>query len=153
MLSPTLLGVIICVTAVILEGALAGKGCSSAAGAASHAALFPSIRTLACYRFPVLCDVLRHFAPHAHRWACVALAGFCPRADDCAPTRKRALERAVLSVARSACELHCIRALCGARRHTGHPSRQDISSRRHLAFVLPDLSYLCYSMGLSFIST
>jgi hypothetical protein len=68
MLSPTLLGVIICVTAVILEGALAGKGCSSAAGAASHAALFPSIRTLACYRFPVLCDVLYHFAPHAHRW-------------------------------------------------------------------------------------
>src|SRR5262249_32415254 len=60
---------------------------------------------------------------------------FCARADDCAPTRKRALERAVLSVARSACELHCIRALCDARRQTGHPSRQDISSRRDLAFV------------------
>ena len=153
MLSPTLLGVIICAAAAVLEGVLAGARCSSAAGAASHAALFSTIRALACHRFPVLCDVLRNFAPSAQHWACVALTGFCARADGCAPTRERVLERPVLPVVRFACELHRIRALCGPRRRTGHPSREDLSSRCYLAFGLLHLSYLCYSMGLSSMAT
>ena len=81
-------------------GGTCRQRCSSAADAASHAALFSTIRTLACHRFPVLCDVLRDFAPCAQHWACVALTGFCACPDGCAPTRERVLERAVLPVAR-----------------------------------------------------
>ena len=153
MLSPTVLGVIICAAAAVLEACTRRQRCSSAAGAASHAGLFSTIRTLARHRFSVLCDVLRNFAPCAQHWACVALTGFCACPDGCAPTRERVLERVVLPVVRPAGELHRIRALYDLRRRTGHPSRQDLSSRGYPTFALLHLSYLCYSMGLSSMAT
>ena len=70
MLSPTVLGVIICVTAAILEGAPVGTGARQRL-AQLQCHLFPTIRTLACDRFPVLCDVLRQFAP------CARALGLC----------------------------------------------------------------------------
>src|SRR5262245_2155365 len=121
MLSPTVLGVTICVAAAVLERTRRPR-CSSAAGAASHAALFPTIRTLACYRFPVLCDVFRDFAPCAQHRTRVALAGFCASADGCALTRERVLERAFLPLVRLARELYRIHSLCGSSRRTGYPS-------------------------------
>src|SRR5262249_28750261 len=93
--------------------------CSSTAGAASHAVLFATIRTLACDRFPVLCDVLRHFAQFAQHWACIVLTGFCTCANGCALARERILERAVLPLARSAIKLCRVHPVYGSHCSVG----------------------------------
>ena len=153
MLSPTVLGVIICTAAAVLEGVLAGEGIRQRLAQLRMPPYSPpfSLWFVIGFLFYAMCFViLRHVLRY---WACVAIRGFCARADGCAPTRERVLERVVLPVARSARELHRIRALCGARRCASHHSRQDLSARCYLAFVLLHLSYLCYSMGLSFMAT
>ena len=153
MLSPTLLGVIICAAAAVLEGVLAGEGVRQRLARLRMPPYSPpfALWLVIGFLFYAMCFViLRHVLSTG---LVSPSADFCARADGCAPTRERVLERAVLPVARSACELHGIRALCGARRRTGHPARQDLSSRCYLAFVLLHLSYLCYSMGLSFMAT
>ena len=130
------------------------RRCSSAAGAASHAPLFSTIRTLACHRFPVLCDVLRNCAPCAQHWACVALRGFCARADGlcsysrtcfgvCCSSGRRDLRASFIAFVPYSMLVAALVILLARTYPLGC----------YLAFVLLHLSYPCYSMGLSFMAT
>ena len=153
MLSATLLGVIICAAAAVLEAALAGEGARQRLSQLRMPPYSPpfALWLVIGFLFYAMCFVILR---HVLSTALVSPSEiFATRADGCAPTRERVLERAVLPVARSSRQLHRIRALCGARCRTSYPSRQQLSSRCYLAFVLLHLSYLCSSMGLSFMAT
>jgi len=152
MLSPTLLGVIICVTAAILEGAIAGKGACQRLAQLRMPPYSPpfALWLVIGFLFYAMCFViLRHIlttglVSHSQVFALV-LTIVLLLANTLWSVlffRWRDLHASFIAFVPYA-----------VRRRTGHPSRQDISSRCDLAFVLLHLSYLCYSMGLSFIST
>lgn len=99
MRSPTLLGVIICVPAATLEGALAGKDARQWLAQLRMPRYSPPfvLWVVIGVLFYAMCFViLRHIlttdlASHSQF--------LCARADGSAPPRKRALERPVLSMA------------------------------------------------------
>ena len=147
MLSPTLLGVIICAAAAVLEGVLAGEGARQRLAQLRMPPYSPpfALWLVIGFLFYAMCFViLRH----------VLSTGLV------SPSEVFALVLTVVLLLANAfwsvlffrwrdlrAQLHRIRALCGARRRTSHPSRQDLSSRCYLAFVLLHLSYLCYFDG------
>ena len=153
MLSPTFLGVIVCVAAAILEGALAGKGARE---------------RLAQLRMPA-------YSPPFGLWLVIGVLFYAM----CLVILRHVLGTGLVSLSQVlALVLTVVLLLANAFWSVLFFRWRDLRasfiafvlyavlvatlaillartyrSQRHLAFVLPHLSYLCYSMGLSFIST
>ena len=153
MLSATLLGVIICAAAAVLEAALAGRGARQRLTQLRMPPYSPpfALWLVIGFLFYAMCFVILR---HVLSTALVSPSEIFALVLTVVLLLANAFwKRTVLPVARSPRQLHRIRALCGARCRTSHPSRQQLSSRCYLAFVLLHLSYLCSSMGLSFMAT
>ncbi len=119
----------------------------------SDAALFASFRGLARYWHPLLCYLLRHFAPCTRKLA--ANSGKSRRTyfDGGRIAGERVLERPVFPLALFGCQLCCVRSLCASCRLIDGSSHADLSFRRWSLGVLLDLSPVCDLVGLSLVAT